>query len=372
MILNGQLLPGVPASARYHLAGTPASGPVGVPTRLRSMAEYHRVFGPRTPAAGALYDDLYVFFTEGGAEAWLTRVADGAGPAEHVAALEAGAVGRDGAAVAVPQLSAEVVGEALMGHAAARNRIALLTVGAEADDRRAAAAAAALTGAPGSSSAALLWPWVRCPDGMGVVRSAPPTGFAAAARARAHATAGFWAHPAGPASAARRLTSLAFPCDPARAWALGDDLVTAVASTSHGVCLWGWWSLSEDRANYPHLTSRELVNGTATVLTARYTALGAGSWSTIAKFTSQVRAATKATCAALAKAGALTPTPEGTDLLAADDGYRYSVDPDYEAGVVRVDVALRPVQYARMVSTTLVHVPVDVPMPYVPTRGGGL
>lgn len=363
MIVNGVLLPGVPVSARYHVAGVTPAGPYELAVRLTSMGDYRRVFGTRTPATAALYDDLSVFFFEGGAEAYVTRVPAGSTPEQYVAALEATAEGADGACVAVPELDASTVGGPLCAHAAGRNRVALLAAPAGAQAAEAAAAAKALAGVPGASGAVLLWPWVRYHDAASVARVAPPTGFAAAARARAHAQVGFWHHPAGIGSAARRVRGLVGVCDRRTAWELGDALVSALSTGEEGVCLWGWWSLGADRSNFPHLTSRELLNGVAVALSARYAAIGSATWSSLPKFTSQVRSATKATLAGLAARGAFTPTPEGTDLLEVDDGYRYTVRPDVEASVVRVEVLVRPAQYARMVGSSLVRVPLDVPLP---------
>ena len=53
-------------------------------------------------------------------------------------------------------------------------------------------------------------PWVRVPNGDRL-KTVPPEGFVAGARARAHATTGFWKSPAGIDSAARYVSGLTWP-----------------------------------------------------------------------------------------------------------------------------------------------------------------
>lgn len=64
---------GVP-SARYHLVGVTERGPVGVAQRVTSIAEYESYFGVRTPKSEKTYNDARLFFAEGGAELFVTRV----------------------------------------------------------------------------------------------------------------------------------------------------------------------------------------------------------------------------------------------------------------------------------------------------------
>lgn len=64
---------GVP-SARYHLVGVTERGPVGVAQRVTSIAEYESYFGARVPKSEKTYNDARLFFAEGGAELYVTRV----------------------------------------------------------------------------------------------------------------------------------------------------------------------------------------------------------------------------------------------------------------------------------------------------------
>ena len=70
---SGPTNPTSPESARYFVAGLTERGDTAVPVLVRSMAEYELLLGARVPY-GALYDDLRMYFEEGGAEAFVARV----------------------------------------------------------------------------------------------------------------------------------------------------------------------------------------------------------------------------------------------------------------------------------------------------------
>jgi hypothetical protein len=100
---SGPVNPTVPASGRYFVAGQFERGRTDVAQRVRSLAELEVLYGGRV-AYGSAYDDLRMFFEEGGTEAYVIRVVgpaatlgtlmlDGAGAADgvRVDALGAGA-----------------------------------------------------------------------------------------------------------------------------------------------------------------------------------------------------------------------------------------------------------------------------------------
>lgn len=60
-------------TAAWFVVGFTAKGPVGVPTPVRSLAEFVDLFGDRV-AWSELYDALDVFFREGGGVAYVSRV----------------------------------------------------------------------------------------------------------------------------------------------------------------------------------------------------------------------------------------------------------------------------------------------------------
>lgn len=102
---SGPVNPSVPASGRYFVVGQFDRGRTDVAQLVRSLAELEVLYGGRV-AYGSAYDDLRMFFEEGGTEAYVIRVVgpaatkgtltvnNGAGspaPALRVDALSAGA-----------------------------------------------------------------------------------------------------------------------------------------------------------------------------------------------------------------------------------------------------------------------------------------
>lgn len=102
---SGPVNPTVPASGRYFVVGQFDRGRTDVAQQVRSLAELEVLYGGRV-AYGSAYDDLRMFFEEGGTEAYVIRVVgpaatkgtlninNGAGspaPALRVDALSAGA-----------------------------------------------------------------------------------------------------------------------------------------------------------------------------------------------------------------------------------------------------------------------------------------
>src|SRR4029453_1740923 len=82
--------------------GMTKRGRLGVPTRVQSFADYERTFGTDT-VVSEMTDQVRQFFLNGGQQAWITRIADGAreasahlldgrrrGPVLTVTAKEAG------------------------------------------------------------------------------------------------------------------------------------------------------------------------------------------------------------------------------------------------------------------------------------------
>ena len=65
---SGPVNPTVPATGRYFVVGQFDRGRTDEPQRVRSLAELEVLYGGRV-AYGAAYDDLRMFFEEGGTEA---------------------------------------------------------------------------------------------------------------------------------------------------------------------------------------------------------------------------------------------------------------------------------------------------------------
>lgn len=360
-----------PGSA-YFVAGLTERGDPTQPVIVRSMAEYQRLLGNRV-SYGALYDDLTVFFAEGGTRAHVARVvgpaatigllslndrggtpqptlrvtarspgawsanvtvqivdsaltnqyklqvfysgvlaetlgpfpdpstaaslinaqsayltatnlaSTNAAPTNNPAvvgpvALSAGSddrgsvtgstyiaalalfAGRFGSGmVAVPGQDASIVGSGLIAHAAANNRIAILSPVAGATASAVTAVAASFRGAVGSSSAGFFWPWVQIPDGVGGTRTIPPDGFVAGVRSRTQVTDGPWQAPAGRWGLARYIVGLETLATDATGDQLNADSVNVIRPIS-GYRLYGWRSLSTDTVNFLLLTGRDVMN----------------------------------------------------------------------------------------------------------------
>lgn len=80
---SGPVNPSVPASGRYFVAGQFERGRTDVAQLVRSLAELEVLYGGRV-AYGSAYDDLRMFFEEGGTEAYVVRVV---GPAATLGTL---------------------------------------------------------------------------------------------------------------------------------------------------------------------------------------------------------------------------------------------------------------------------------------------
>ena len=70
---GGPTNPGGPAG-QFHIVGVTERGPVGQIVTVRSLAEFTRRLGGRTPYSGAAYDAARLFFNEGGSQLLVSRV----------------------------------------------------------------------------------------------------------------------------------------------------------------------------------------------------------------------------------------------------------------------------------------------------------
>lgn len=163
-------------------------------------------------------------------------------------------------AVAMPGQPSAAVGAAVIAHARANRRIALLSVAQGATDNAAIAEAAALGIEPGADSAGIFGPWVVIPDGLGGRRTIAPEGFVAGVRARTHETDGPGQPPAGRWGEARFVIGTERDVDDLSGDTLDAGRVSAIRAFDRRVKLYGWRSLSTDDANWSLLSYRDLVD----------------------------------------------------------------------------------------------------------------
>lgn len=157
-------------------------------------------------------------------------------------------------AVACPGIGA-TMHAALIAHADAYNRLALLT-GARNADKATLLGIAALLDA---KRAGLFAPWIKVTDQYGGTKAISPEGYVAAARARAHRT-GPWQAAAGENAKARFVIAPDIVFSTADAEELDDGKVNMIRLIARSVRLYGWKSLSADRENWEYLTGADVIN----------------------------------------------------------------------------------------------------------------
>jgi len=217
----------------------------------------------------ALADSQYVTVTNEGSDG----VAPANKPAEGTFTLSAGSDDRanitathyetaltrfdlslgDGS-VAIPGVGSSVH-SALIAHAAANRRIALLSESETASVATLKSTAAALN----SEYAGLFAPWVQISTTTGT-RYTSPEGYVAGVRNRAHVEAGPWRAPAGQIAVARSVIGLKYDYNRATGDELDAAKVSAIRLINNTVRLYGWRSLSDDTANYALLIGRDVLN----------------------------------------------------------------------------------------------------------------
>lgn len=369
--ISGPSAPARAPSSTYFVAGLTERGPVDKPTRVFSFASFATLYGAR-PAFGTLWDDLKMFFEEGGTQAYVQRVVgaaatsgaiaaplqdragtpddtlnvtaanpgawssrisikvlDGATSATfrfqvlldgvvvedysslpspqaavsrinaqsayvrladagsastapqnnpavtatpvvltagtddraavvtatYTAALAKFAKGFGDGAVALPGIGTSVH-PALIEHADANNRIAILA-GARGDDKATMSSYAASLDA---KRAGYFAPWVQIRDDFGGVRAISPEGYVAACRARAHELVGPWRPAAGENGKARFVLAPDQEFSPADADQLDSAKVNVIRTLAGATRLYGWRSLSADFENWAMLTGAEVIN----------------------------------------------------------------------------------------------------------------
>lgn len=171
-------------------------------------------------------------------------------------------------AVACPEYtgstsSVGTVPTALITHANANNRIAILhtddglTVGNAQDS------AEYITGAitDNLEHAAIYYPWVYAPSGTpGVNRLIPPDGYAAGARSRAHNNVGQHQPGAGITSSARYISGLEAEIGKTDSETLDEAKVNVIRFINNSIRIYGARSLSADTDNFRYINAQDVVN----------------------------------------------------------------------------------------------------------------
>jgi phage tail sheath protein FI len=171
-------------------------------------------------------------------------------------------------AVVCPEDFSDAMSTALIEHANANSRIALLFTGENAAVSAVKSTALTLQAEDGAEHAALYYPWVEVPTGVpGVTRFVPPVGYVAGKRAVAHNQTGPHLPAAGLISAASFVVGLKADINKT----IGDDLdanyVNPIRIIQNTIRIYGARSLSSDVDNFRYITQQDVVN---TIVTECY------------------------------------------------------------------------------------------------------
>jgi hypothetical protein len=163
-------------------------------------------------------------------------------------------------AIATPGVAHGTSGQALATHAAANDRLGLVTVASGSALSAATSAASTVRGYTNSTHLALVWPYVTVPDGTGATRAVDPTAFAAGLRARAHAVG------IGESALAERYARQVVDVAPEVAvtsanWATANAARISVVRTVAGVTrLYSWQTVDAAKANLLPAQYRDMIN----------------------------------------------------------------------------------------------------------------
>jgi hypothetical protein len=153
------------------------------------------------------------------------------------------------------------VSAALIAHANANNRIAILHCGAADTPANAIAKSEELKTEEHGEHAALYYPWVSVPTGnAGVFSLIPPDGYVAAKRALAHNQSGAQVPAAGLISSSRFVSGTAADVNKTAGDALDAQNINAIRVIQNSVRVYGARSLSLDTENFRYITTQEIIN----------------------------------------------------------------------------------------------------------------
>lgn len=167
-----------------------------------------------------------------------------------------------GGAVAAPGYPSLAVHKALIAHANAYNRFAIMSAGdAEADVVEALSFVTAIDDDDtlDTEHGAMFYPWVIVPYGNGTL-TVPPEGYVAGVRARVHTTAGQWQPYAGAVSNGTFVNGVANALGRSQNNTLDAGRVNAIRVINGSVRIYGARSLSADSENFKYLSIQETTN----------------------------------------------------------------------------------------------------------------
>jgi phage tail sheath protein FI len=153
------------------------------------------------------------------------------------------------------------VSAALIAHANANNRIAILHCGVADTADNAIDKSDDLKVLEGLEHAAIYFPWVTVPTSTnGLSRTIPPDGYVAAKRAQAHNQGGAHIPAAGLISNSRFVSGTALDINKTVGDSLDSKNINAIRIIQNSVRVYGARSLSIDTENFRYITTQEIIN----------------------------------------------------------------------------------------------------------------
>jgi hypothetical protein len=212
------------------------------PVAVSSFVEYQRVFGPPDPER-ELGHAVRAFLENGGAPAWIVRVAEPEPLSVGLKAIEA--VSDLGLLCLPGETDVDILRQAL--DVPARRGLFLIADAMDLDPQAAATTARALAAENGARNGAFYWPPLRVTDADGSERLLAPSGAVAGVFARVDRSRGIWTAPAGERATVLGTEGPSVEVRDAEVSVLAATGVNAIrAFPSAGIRVWGGRTLSSD------------------------------------------------------------------------------------------------------------------------------
>jgi hypothetical protein len=330
-------------------------------TRSEIVAAINANIGDLVTATSGATDELPVnddYDLAGG------TAASGENAADFIAGLDLFGYELGTGAVAMPgqPFSTSTVGTDLIAHCVANNRIALLAAAQATTDANLITAVSTWYDDDDTDRAAIYFPWVTIPDGVGGTHSISPESFVAAARARAHTEFGPWRPGAGSIASARYVNGLSLPdgvtYTRAAADALHDAQINTLRVVNGAVRVYGASTLSDDVDNWRFISYRDSVNYIVGRIEEVLEPYVFASIDGRGGIFAEVQATVQALLDPIAAQGGLFALV-GPDGVAIDPGYSIQVDnvintvATLAEGKIFVNVGLRLSAVSEMVNVTI-------------------
>lgn len=194
----------------------------------------------------------------------LSAGADGEDPseAELLDGLDLFEASLGAGAVAVPGLYTTTAYDALLAHAVATNRLALLAVDPAITTANGAIdeLKTYIAGLEKGEYGALYFPHVNIVNSTGTPLTISPESYVAAKRALAHNETGAWAVGAGLQSQANFVTGVAVAVDKTAGALLDEAKINAIRVIQNSVRIYGARSLCADEINFRFINGRDMLN----------------------------------------------------------------------------------------------------------------